>query len=124
MKFFIDTASVKEIQEAADLGLLDGVTTNPSLLSKETGLLAFGLIGLYFIVFQRKTEKFRRGPALAMLALAGAYLLVRFFWLENPPDFGESLSHAPLISLDWYLKTLVLPHPLSPYRTPTRFWRS
>ena len=35
MKFFIDTASVKEIQEAADLGLLDGVTTNPSLLSKE-----------------------------------------------------------------------------------------
>jgi transaldolase len=37
MKFFIDTASIKEIQEAADLGLLDGVTTNPSLLSKETG---------------------------------------------------------------------------------------
>lgn len=37
MKFFIDTASVLEIQEAASLGLLDGVTTNPSLLSKEKG---------------------------------------------------------------------------------------
>ena len=37
MKFFIDTASVQEIREAAALGLLDGVTTNPSLLSKETG---------------------------------------------------------------------------------------
>jgi transaldolase len=37
MKFFIDTASVQEIREAASLGLLDGVTTNPSLLSKETG---------------------------------------------------------------------------------------
>jgi transaldolase len=37
MKFFIDTASVQEIQEAASLGLLDGVTTNPSLLSKEKG---------------------------------------------------------------------------------------
>ncbi len=37
MKFFIDTASLTEIQEAADLGLLDGVTTNPSLLAKETG---------------------------------------------------------------------------------------
>ena len=37
MKFFIDTASVREIQEAADLGLLDGVTTNPTLLSKESG---------------------------------------------------------------------------------------
>ena len=35
MKFFIDTASVQEIREAAALGLLDGVTTNPSLLSKE-----------------------------------------------------------------------------------------
>jgi transaldolase len=37
MKFFIDTANLKEIEEAADLGLLDGVTTNPSLLSKEPG---------------------------------------------------------------------------------------
>jgi len=37
MKFFIDTASVSEIREAAALGLLDGVTTNPSLLSKEAG---------------------------------------------------------------------------------------
>ena len=35
MKFFIDTASLKEIKEAADLGVLDGVTTNPSLMAKE-----------------------------------------------------------------------------------------
>ena len=35
MKFFIDTASVNEIREAASLGILDGVTTNPSLVSKE-----------------------------------------------------------------------------------------
>jgi len=35
MKFFIDTANLKEIQAAVDLGLVDGVTTNPSLLSKE-----------------------------------------------------------------------------------------
>ncbi|MEN8158769.1 MAG: fructose-6-phosphate aldolase [Myxococcota bacterium] len=37
MKFFIDTASVSDIRDAAGLGLLDGVTTNPSLLSKEKG---------------------------------------------------------------------------------------
>jgi len=37
MKFFIDTASVKEIREAATYGILDGVTTNPSLLCKEQG---------------------------------------------------------------------------------------
>ena len=35
MKFFIDTASLKEIKEAQDLGVLDGVTTNPSLMAKE-----------------------------------------------------------------------------------------
>jgi transaldolase len=35
MKFFLDTANIKEIQEAASLGLLDGVTTNPSLVAKE-----------------------------------------------------------------------------------------
>jgi len=34
MKFFIDTADVKEIREAHELGLVDGVTTNPSLIAK------------------------------------------------------------------------------------------
>ncbi|MCK5074943.1 MAG: fructose-6-phosphate aldolase [Calditrichia bacterium] len=35
MKFFIDTANLDEIKEAASLGVLDGVTTNPSLVAKE-----------------------------------------------------------------------------------------
>jgi transaldolase len=35
MKIYLDTANVKEIQEAASLGLVDGVTTNPSLVAKE-----------------------------------------------------------------------------------------
>ncbi len=35
MKFFIDTANLKEIREAHDMGVLDGVTTNPSLCAKE-----------------------------------------------------------------------------------------
>ncbi len=35
MKFFIDTADIDEIREAASLGLLDGVTTNPSLVAKQ-----------------------------------------------------------------------------------------
>ena len=36
MKFFIDTANVAEIKEAASMGVLDGVTTNPSLAARET----------------------------------------------------------------------------------------
>tara|TARA_B100000401_G_scaffold434989_1_gene376001 strand:- start:9 stop:662 length:654 start_codon:yes stop_codon:yes gene_type:complete len=39
MKFFIDTANLEQIKEAQDLGILDGVTTNPSLMAKE------GIIG-------------------------------------------------------------------------------
>jgi len=35
MKFFIDTANLDQIREANDLGVLDGVTTNPSLMAKE-----------------------------------------------------------------------------------------
>ena len=35
MKFFIDTANLEQIKEAADMGVLDGVTTNPSLMAKE-----------------------------------------------------------------------------------------
>ena len=35
MKFFIDTANIDEIKEANELGILDGVTTNPTLVAKE-----------------------------------------------------------------------------------------
>jgi len=37
MKFFIDTANLDEIRQAASIGILDGVTTNPTLLSREKG---------------------------------------------------------------------------------------
>ena len=37
MKFFIDTANLDEIKEAASVGILDGVTTNPTLISREQG---------------------------------------------------------------------------------------
>ena len=35
MKFFLDTANLEEIKEASKTGLIDGVTTNPSLMAKE-----------------------------------------------------------------------------------------
>jgi len=37
MKFFIDTANIEQLKEAASIGILDGVTTNPSLIAKEEG---------------------------------------------------------------------------------------
>jgi transaldolase len=38
MKFFIDTANLDEIRQANEMGLIDGVTTNPSLVAKESGV--------------------------------------------------------------------------------------
>ena len=35
MEFFVDTANLAQISEAASMGILDGVTTNPSLMAKE-----------------------------------------------------------------------------------------
>lgn len=47
MKFFIDTANLNEIKEAADLGTLDGVTTNPSLMAKENIVGADNILNHY-----------------------------------------------------------------------------
>ena len=56
MKFFIDTASIAEIKEANDLGVLDGVTTNPSLVAKE---------GKEFIPLLREICAIVQGPISA-----------------------------------------------------------
>ncbi len=50
MKLYLDTANVKEIQEAASLGLLDGVTTNPSLVAKEGRIFRDALVEICNIV--------------------------------------------------------------------------
>ena len=42
MKVFLDTANLNEIREGAALGLVDGVTTNPSLVAKEGGVISGG----------------------------------------------------------------------------------
>ena len=50
MKLYLDTANVKEIQEAASLGVLDGVTTNPSLVAKEGRIFREALVEVCNIV--------------------------------------------------------------------------
>ena len=50
MKLYLDTANVKEIAEAASLGLLDGVTTNPSLVAKEGRVFREALVEICHLV--------------------------------------------------------------------------
>lgn len=47
MKFFVDTANLEQIKEAQDLGILDGVTTNPSLMAKEGIIGDANILGHY-----------------------------------------------------------------------------
>ena len=47
MKFFIDTANLEQIKDAQDLGVLDGVTTNPSLMAKEGITVAENILQHY-----------------------------------------------------------------------------
>jgi transaldolase len=48
MKFFIDTANLDQIKEAQDLGILDGVTTNPSLMAKE-GISGYNAVMKHYV---------------------------------------------------------------------------
>jgi transaldolase len=76
MKFFIDTANLKEIRQAAEWGLIDGVTTNPSLLSKEGGDP---------IEVLREITKIVEGPVNAEVVSLEAEGMIR-----------EGLSHAKI----------------------------
>jgi transaldolase len=50
MKFFLDTANLDEIKQAASMGILDGVTTNPSLVAKESGKFRDNLLTICDVV--------------------------------------------------------------------------
>ena len=52
MKFFIDTANLSQIREAQELGVLDGVTTNPSLMAKEGITGKKNILNHYSKIFQ------------------------------------------------------------------------
>ena len=53
MKFFIDTANIEQIREARDWGILDGVTTNPTLVSKEDAdnMASTNALGFFFSLY-------------------------------------------------------------------------
>ena len=68
MKLFVDTGNVKEIQDLAALGIIDGVTTNPSLLAKESG---------DYRQFLKKICDIVQGPVSAEVVATNAAGMVR-----------------------------------------------
>ena len=66
MKFFIDTANLEMIQEAQDLGILDGVTTNPSLMAKEGISGSKNIVNHYKKICETKAYLLNRGTGLGV----------------------------------------------------------
>ncbi len=60
MKFFIDTANVEDIKKANDMGVICGVTTNPSLIAKEGRVFEEVIAEIASIVDDQSAEKSKR----------------------------------------------------------------
>ena len=90
MKFFIDTAEIAEIRELAATGLLDGVTTNPSLVAKAGG---------NFIETVREICSIVEGPVSAEVsALTGPSTM-----LQNVADSFDEVARRPWRpATDWW----------------------
>src|SRR5256885_10756929 len=110
MKFFLDTASLKDISWAAQAGLIDGITTNPSLLAKQAGdldprdvlkeicSLVDGPVSAEVVAVD-SDEMVREGKQLAKIA---DNIVVKIPMLEagmvaggGPPRGGRPLARAP-----------------------------
>jgi transaldolase len=116
MKFFIDTANVDEIKEALALGMVDGVTTNPSLIAKEKKSfdavvreilrLVKGPVSLE-VVSQTAKEMFAEGKKLARLGknvvikipLCTEGLKATRMFAEAGIDVNQTLIFSPLQAL-------------------------
>ena len=65
MKLFIDTGNIKDIQALVALGIIDGITTNPTLLSREPGDYRENLKDTYLI--PERCNQYCGGPAQCLL---------------------------------------------------------
>src|SRR5437870_1565727 len=81
MKFFLDTANIDEIRDAASTGVLDGVTTNPTLISKEGNTFEDQLLKICSLV---------NGPVSAETVSRDAAGMIE----EGRPLWRRYLHHA------------------------------
>ena len=100
MKFFLDTANVKEIQEAASLGLLDGVTTNPSLVAKEGRSFKEMLVEICNIVDGPISAEVVSLEADAMVKEGKALAKIHKNIVVKVPLIGEGLKATKRLALE------------------------
>ena len=96
MKFFIDTANLNQIREAAEFGVLDGVTTNPSLMAKEGVSGEEAVLNHYKEIaeaYKESDDDVYAFPAQSVYSLESSEISTEPSW-ENYPklEVGEMVS--------------------------------
>ena len=106
MKFFLDNASLKDISWAAQAGLIDGITTNPSLLSKQAGDLDPRDVPLIFIPWQSLLWVLATAIAITLLAFPRPGMGLTYLAFLAVLGIGYEWTHY-LIHSDYKPKTRV-----------------
>ena len=100
MKFFLDTANLDEIRKAADLGVLDGVTTNPSLIAKEGAEFEKRIYDICEIVQGPVSAEVVSTEAGAMVAEAQKLKKIHKWVVIKLPTIEEGLKAAKRLLAD------------------------
>ncbi len=99
MKFFIDTADPNEIRQAADMGLLDGVTTNPTLI-KRSGLARDEAIAIICVAQGPGNKRLKSTTLMPDNTNSGGILFSELILLYSPLNSAWRFSrNAPMPSL-------------------------
>jgi transaldolase len=98
MKIFLDTANISEIREVAKLGILDGVTTNPSLISKESGNYFDMLVEICNIVKGPVSAEVVTSTAKEMVEEARRLAVLNEFIVIKIPFTKEGLIAATTLT--------------------------
>lgn len=94
MKFFLDTANLDEIRDAAEMGVLDGVTTNPSLIAKEGAKFGPRIIEICEIVQGPVSAEVTSRDAESMCRQGRELAKLRPFVVVKTPTTKERLKAA------------------------------
>lgn len=94
MKFFLDTANLDEIRDAAEMGVLDGVTTNPSLIAKEGAKFEPRIIEICEIVQGPVSAEVTSRDAESMCRQGRELAKLRPFVVVKTPTTKERLKAA------------------------------
>ena len=99
MKFFLDTANIEEIRDAASTGVLDGITTNPTLISKEGNTFEDQLLKICSLVNGPVSAETVSRDAAGMVPLESMFIETDSPYLAPVPHRGKRNEPAHVVEV-------------------------